>query len=702
MPIQSDNARSCIASDGTVAYIPGRLGAACLAAADAVGAASDPAAAVDAAIDALHDGLDAALVAAFVLEHGQLWSVGTRGHAMIPDGLPLDGGVIGRSVRTREPQLAVDVSNDPDFVEVIPGVSSELAIPLVSGGEIVGVVNIETAWRLEQGADAEVAVLAGTLAIAVEALRNARTVDLSSLARLFVHVSSLRDPLAIAQVTVRSLARVLPVETTQVLLRDEGGRLVGTVDWSAADAGIAPLSPAAVEALLRCIDSTAVLELLDTSTMRLPELVGTKARSVVLLPLRANGEEIGVLAGTSRFAKSFEQAQGEAAALLAAHAAASLDAAVALGKERRSALTDSLTGLLNRRGLEERLEQALEVAQRERQPLSLVVLDCDDFKDVNDRAGHEFGDALLRELGDVLRRLDPGNGSPARLGGDEFVIMLPGTDAATAEMIAAELGTALASGLDEAGFPLHLSAGIATYPYDGAGASQLVRAADQALYEAKVRGKNRVVGFRDILRVSVDEELPAAAGAERRRGVSRADASTLEDAMAAASAIWKETTSEDVLHRLGMSLTFVVGATGAQLSRVIGNQLFDAAQHALRHVDLGDETAYLIDDFPVTRDVLTSGKSRALSFLDDGLDPAEAFVLRELKMNSCLMLPLQVHEEAWGLVELYDMRLRRFATDEIAVAEFLVSQAGRRIESLGDVPGHTKALPLFRLPRIDG
>jgi diguanylate cyclase (GGDEF)-like protein len=674
----------------------------CLAAADAAGAASDPAAAVDAAIDVLHDGLDAALVAAFVLEHGQLWSVGTRGHAMIPDGLPLDGGVIGRSVRTRKPQHVVDVSSDPDFVEVIPGVSSELAIPLVSRGEIVGVVNIETAWRLEHGADAEVAVLADTLAIAVEALRNARTVDLSSLARLFVHVSSLRDPLAIAQVTVRSLARVLPVETTQVLMRDEGGRLVGTVDWSAADAGVAPLSPAAVEALLQCIDSTAVLELLDTSTMRLPELVGTKVRSVVLLPLRANGEEIGVLAGTSRFAKTFEHAQGEAAALLAAHAAASLDAAVALGKERRSALTDSLTGLLNRRGLEERLELALEVAQRERQPLSLIVLDCDDFKDVNDRAGHEFGDALLRELGDVLRRLDPGNGSPARLGGDEFVIMLPATDAATAETIAAELGTALASGLDEAGFPLHLSAGVATYPYDGAGASQLVRAADQALYEAKVRGKNRVVGFRDIVRISVDEELPATAGPERRRGVSRADASTLEDAMAAASAIWKENTSDEVLHRLGMSLTFVVGATGAQLSRVNGNRLFDAAQHALRHVDLGDETAYLIDDFPVTRDVLTSGKSRALSFLDDGLDPAEAFVLRELKMNSCLMLPLQVHEEAWGLVELYDMRLRRFASDEIAVAEFLVSQAGHRIESLGDVPGHTKSLPLFRLPRLDG
>ncbi len=685
-----------------VALLAERLGAACAAATEAVRAARTPATAVEAAITALHEGLDGALVAAFVLEHGQLWSVGGRGHAMIPDGLRLEDGVIGRAVREREPQFVVDVATDPDFVEVLPGVCSELAIPLVAHGEVVGVVNIETVARVERGAEGEVAVLARVLAIAFEALRNARTVDLSSLARLFVHVSSLRDPLAIAEVTVRSLARVLPVETTQVLLRDEGGQLVPTVEWSVDDAGAAFLPPAAVEALLQCIDTSAVLELLDTSTMRLPELEDTKVRSVVLLPLRANGDEIGVLAGASRFAKSFEHAQGEAAALLAAHAAASLDAAVALDKERRSALTDSLTGLLNRRGLEDRLERALEGAQRDRRPLSLVVLDCDDFKDVNDRAGHEFGDALLREIGDVLRRIDPGGGSPARLGGDEFVVMLPGTDAAAAETIAVDLATALASGLDEAGFPLHLSAGVSTYPYDGAAASQLVRAADQALYEAKVRGKNRVVGFHDLVRIDVDDEPPAAAASDRRRGPTRAESSALEDAITAVTAIWSEGTPEEVLRRLGKSLTFVVGATGAQLSRVDGDRLLDAAQHALRHVDLGNETAYLLDDFPVTREVLASGRPRAISFLDEGLDPAEAFVLRALKMNSCLMLPLQVHDVAWGLVELYDMRLRRFADDEIAVAEFLVGQAGRKLESFGDVHGSAKHLPLFRLPPAGG
>ena len=84
--------------------------------------------------------------------------------------------------------------------------------------------------------------------------------------------------------------------------------------------------------------------------------MGTRLRSVVLIPLRANGAEIGLLVGTSRFAAEFDREQGELASLLAAHAAASLDAAIALDRERRSAHTDALTGLLNRRGLEERLD----------------------------------------------------------------------------------------------------------------------------------------------------------------------------------------------------------------------------------------------------------------------------------------------------------------------------------------------------------
>ena len=118
--------------------------------------------------------------------------------------------------------------------------------------------------------------------------------------------------------------------------------------------------------------------------------------------------------------------QLDTAAVLAAHVAASLDAAFALQRERQSAVTDPLTGILNRRGLEERLERELAVAQERRLPLSLLVIDCDDFKEINDRAGHEFGDALLREIAEVLVASASRGRRGGRLGGDEFVVMLPG------------------------------------------------------------------------------------------------------------------------------------------------------------------------------------------------------------------------------------------------------------------------------------
>jgi hypothetical protein len=73
-------------------------------------------------------------------------------------------------------------------------------------------------------------------------------------------------------------------------------------------------------------------------------------------------------------------------------------------------------------------------------------------------------------------------------------------------------------------------------------------------------------------------------------------------------------------------------------------------------------------------------------------------VLRELQMNAAILLPLVVHGQSWGLVEVYDMRLRRFSIEDEAVASFLVSQTGRKVESLDETLGNKRRLPLFRLP----
>ena len=95
------------------------------AAAAAARAAPSAVTAVDTALSIVHDELDGAGTSAFVLEHGRLWPVGVRGYAMIPDGLPLDMGVIGRAVKTSEVQLVVDVAFDRDYVVVLDGVTSE-------------------------------------------------------------------------------------------------------------------------------------------------------------------------------------------------------------------------------------------------------------------------------------------------------------------------------------------------------------------------------------------------------------------------------------------------------------------------------------------------------------------------------------------------------------------------------------------------
>jgi diguanylate cyclase (GGDEF)-like protein len=473
---------------------------------------------------------------------------------------------------------------------------------------------------------------------------------------------------------------VLPLETSQLLLLDEDGQLVETTEWTASGLGHELLSLPALEALRGRIETSAVFKLLDATTTSLPELAGLRLRSVVLIPLRANGSEIGLLAGSSRFARQFDRGQGELAALLAAHAAASLDAAIALDRERRSAHTDALTGLLNRRGLEERLERELGSARDDRQPFSLVVLDCDDFKDVNDRAGHEFGDALLREVGLVLHDVCPEGAVSARLGGDEFVVALPGVDADAALEATERLRAALGHGLDDMGFPLRLSAGISTYPYDGAGTTQLLRAADQALYRAKARGKNRVIPFREIVRGSNSIDIPPARLDRSRSGA--AEGAALAGVMDAASAICSERSVTAVLERLTRGISFVVGATATVISKIEGPSLVDVTTHALRTVDLGGDGTYLIADYPVTRDVLETQRVKSLSFLDDDLDSAEAFVLRALQMNAAMLLPLTVEERSWGLVEIYDMRMRRFTQEEEAVARFLVTQAGKRIEML--------------------
>jgi len=670
------------------------LRAAARQAAAAAAEAAEPAEAIDAAVAALHEGIAGVLTSVFVLDHGRLWLVAQRGYAVVPDGMKIESGVMGRAVRLGRAQLVPDVRSDPDYVAALPGVGSTLAVPLRSDRTVVGVLNVESERALPDGTPRLLRPLASALAPLAEAFRARRTLDLPALARLFVHLGSIRDPDEIAALAAASLARILPVESTQVVVWDEAGSTAELAYWRSERPGRERLSEAELEGARALADPTVVCQLLHAGR---PRGRSRQAGSLVWLPLRANGEELGALIGVIGSAAHVDPAQLDTAAVLAAHVAASLDAAVALRRERETAVTDSLTGILNRRGLEERVERELESAQERRVPVSLLVFDCDDFKEINDRAGHEFGDALLCEVADVLARSLPEGAGVGRLGGDEFVVMLPGAGADVAGELGESIRSVLAEGLTDAGFPLRVSAGISTYPFDGAGATALLRAADQALYAAKDAGKDRVASFRDVLRPDPHGDQAGARVADDRRP-SRGDGSVLAEAVAAAKAIEAEETVEGVCRRLCKALVFVVGATGCMASRVVGEYLFDASGHALREVSLGDEAAYRISDFPLTAEALRTGQPRTVSFLDPEVDPAEAFILRELSMNALLMLPLHVNGLPWGLVELYEMRLRRFTEDDVAITQFLAAQAERRLLAVGSTDAPRQRPPVYELP----
>ena len=159
---------------------------------------------------------------------------------------------------------------------------------------------------------------------------------------------------------------------------------------------------------------------------------------------------------------------------------------------QQQALTDGLTGCYNRRSFELQLERDLHLATRLRQPLSLIMLDLDNFKQINDQAGHEAGDVALCKLAENLRAELRAVDTAARFGGDEFVIILPQADAEGALLVAERLRKRIKDIYVPGYGQVTSSFGVATFPHHASTRDTLVVAADRALYISKDSGRNRV------------------------------------------------------------------------------------------------------------------------------------------------------------------------------------------------------------------
>ena len=214
-------------------------------------------------------------------------------------------------------------------------------------------------------------------------------------------------------------------------------------------------------------------------------------------PLEREGYVAGTLA-VGREGGEFDSREREVFVILLEKASTSIENITAHERVSEQAVTDELTGLANNRSFRETLDREAARAERFGHDLSLVLLDLDDFKRVNDTHGHLEGDEVLRMVGKILQSEPRAIDEAARYGGEEFVVALPETGSEGAVELAERIRDRLAAEVVAASdgrAPIRVTAsfGTATLPGGAADVRLLFEAADEALYEAKRQGKNRVV-----------------------------------------------------------------------------------------------------------------------------------------------------------------------------------------------------------------
>ncbi|MGE8213400.1 MAG: diguanylate cyclase [Stenotrophomonas sp.] len=323
--------------------------------------------------------------------------------------------------------------------------------------------------------------------------------DLQTLGRYTGLLQSCASPEEALEISARTLESLLPgIAGSIYLLRASNDRAENIVSWGLPLVDTtAFLAPGDCWALRR--GQPHLLEDLNSgaSCPHIAPPAEGQSVATACIPMAAQGQQIGFLflcgPGPGPLPRL---AVAESAMEQLSLALSNLRLRESL---RLQSIRDPLTGLYNRRYLEESLAREIARCGRRNFPLSVLMLDVDHFKQFNDTHGHAGGDAVLAAVGQLLSARLRGEDIACRYGGEEFTVILPESDSTDAHRYAEELRLAISQlAVPFSGKPLPsvtASIGLATYPTDGVVGLTLLRKADAALYRAKRNGRNRVAGF---------------------------------------------------------------------------------------------------------------------------------------------------------------------------------------------------------------
>lgn len=430
-------------------------------------------------------------------------STDVRGR-LAPFTIPLGQGVSGRVIATGEPWRVPDVTRETAYRAAIPGMRSELCVPLRVGKRVIGVLNAESSQpdAFSEADERLMTTFAIQLATTIEKVRlfeaerqRAREAETLRQAGAAV-VATLRQDEAIERI-LQELAQVVPHDSAVVqVLREGYVENVGGRGWpnSKAPVGLRfPVPGDNPNAVVIQQRRPVILAdaLVYTSFQEEPHM---RIRSWLGVPLIFRDRVIGMLALDSERPNHFTPDHARLVAAFADQVAVAMENARLFEEVQQLAMVDPLTGLFNRRHFFTVARREFERARRYGRFLSVLMLDIDHFKQVNDTYGHAAGDHVLRVIAQRCQRSLRDIDVVGRYGGEEFVVLLPETDLASAQLVAEKLhrGIAAAIHTEKAAITITVSLGAGALDEGCANLEVLLERADQALYAAKQAGRNCV------------------------------------------------------------------------------------------------------------------------------------------------------------------------------------------------------------------